>query len=485
MSWKQVLENKVQNKSGGTIMPLYYLAVDIGASSGRHILGSVENGKIVLEEVYRFENGMIKKDGHLCWDHEKLFEHIKNGIKKCGEIGKIPVSMGIDTWGVDYVLLDEHDRVLGNMTGYRDKRTDGMDKEVYKIIPERELYERTGIEKMMFNTIFQLMAEKKFSPEYMEQAKALLFVPDFFHFLLTGEKVNEYTEATTAQLVNAQKRDWDYELIEKLGFNSGMFQRMAMPGEKLGTLRPALVEEFGFDMDVVLPCSHDTGSAILAVPATDDDYAFISSGTWSLLGIERDMPDCSETSRINDFTNEGGYDSKICYLRNIMGLWMIQSVRHDLDDKYSFAEICSQAAEAADFPSRVDVTDNCFMAPDNMTEEIKDYCRRTGQQVPETLGETAACVYASLAECYDRTIKGIEASTGRTYSRIHIVGGGGNADYLNELTARATGKEVHVGPTEGTAIGNIAAQMICRGEFSGKEEARGMIHRSFDIKVYH
>lgn len=277
-------------------MPVYYLAVDIGASSGRHILGSIEDGKIVLEEVYRFQNGMIKKDGRLCWDHRKLFEHIKNGIKRCKEIGKIPISMGIDTWGVDYVLLDENDEVLGDMVGYRDRRTDGMDEEVYRIIPEKELYERTGIEKMMFNTIFQLMSEKKHSPGYLDRAKVLLFVPDYFHFLLTGVKVNEYTEATTSQLVDAHERNWDYELIEKLGFEKELFQRIAMPGEKLGKLRPHLVEEFGFDMDIVLPCTHDTGSAILAVPANDDDYAFISSGTWSLLGVERDTPDCTELS---------------------------------------------------------------------------------------------------------------------------------------------------------------------------------------------
>ena len=215
-------------------MSAYYLAVDIGASSGRHILGSVENGKIVLEEIYRFENGMTKKDGRLCWDYKGLFENIKNGIKKCKEIGKLPSSMGIDTWGVDYVLLDENDQVIGDMVGYRDSRTDGMDEEVYRRIPEMELYERTGIEKMMFNTIFQLMAVKKQQPEDMEKAKALLFVPDYFHFLLTGKKVNEYTEATTSQLVNAASQTWDMELIDRLGFNKEMFQRIAMPGESLG-----------------------------------------------------------------------------------------------------------------------------------------------------------------------------------------------------------------------------------------------------------
>lgn len=465
-------------------MSNYYLAVDIGASSGRHILGSIENGKIVLEEIYRFENGMINKEGQLCWDYEKLFADIKTGIKKCKEIGKIPVSMGIDTWGVDFVMLDENDEVIGNMVGYRDKRTNKMDEEIYKIVPEKEVYKRTGIAKMMFNTIFQLMAVRQNQPEDMAKAKALLFVPDFFHYLLTGVKANEYTEAATSQLVNAAKKDWDYELIEKLGFNKEMFQTLAMPGTSLGNIRPELAEEFGFDMEVILPCTHDTGSAILAVPANDDDFVYISSGTWSLLGVERDQADSSEMSEANNFTNEGGYDQKICYLKNIMGLWMIQSVRHNLDDKYSFAQICEEAEKEKSFPSRVDVLDDCFMAPDNMIEEVKAYCVRTNQLVPETLGALATVVYASLAECYDQAIKGIEASTGRTYSRIHIVGGGGNAGYLNELTAKTTGKEVHVGPTEATAIGNLVAQMIQKKEFESKEEARDVIHQSFDIKIY-
>ena len=465
-------------------MSNYYLAVDIGASSGRHILGSIENGKIVLEEIYRFENGMIKKEGQLCWDYEKLFADIKTGIKKCKEIGKIPVSMGIDTWGVDFVMLDENDKVIGNMVGYRDKRTNKMDEEIYKIVSEKEVYKRTGIAKMMFNTIFQLMAVKQNQPEDMEKANALLFVPDFFHYLLTGVKANEYTEATTSQLVNAAKKDWDYELIEKLGFNKDMFQTLAMPGTNLGKMRSELVKEFGFDMEVILPCTHDTGSAILAVPANDDDFVYISSGTWSLLGIERSKADSSELSEANNFTNEGGYDQKICYLKNIMGLWMIQSVRHNLEDKYSFAQICEEAEKEKSFPSRVDVLDDCFMAPDNMIEEVKAYCARTNQPVPETLGALATVVYASLAECYDQTIKGIEASTGRTYSRIHIVGGGGNAGYLNELTAKTTGKEVHVGPTEATAIGNLVAQMIKKEEFKSKVEARDVIHQSFDITIY-
>lgn len=464
----------------------YYLAVDIGASSGRHILGWMENGKMNLEEIYRFENGMIKKDGHLVWDHKALFGNIVEGLKKCKEIGKIPTSMGIDTWGVDFVLLDEKDQLLGDMVGYRDNRTQQMDEEVYNIISEDDLYLRTGIQKMMFNTIFQLMAVKKSQPEHMEKAKALLFVPDYFHFLLTGVKANEYTESSTSQLLNPTTRDWDYELIDMLGFNKEIFQTITMPGTCLGNLTKEIQEQVGFDCKVVLPCSHDTGSAVLAVPANDDDFAYISSGTWSLFGLERKEADCSLKSKAHSFTNEGGYDHTVRYLRNIMGLWMIQSVRHNLDDKYSFAEICAEAAKNQDFPSRVDVTsDEYFMAPDNMIEAVKQYCKDTNQPVPETLGEIATVVYASLAECYGKTVKGIEESTGRTYSRIHIVGGGANAGYLNELTAKTTGKEVHAGPTEATAIGNLTAQMLANEEFACKEEAREIIHQSFDIKVYH
>ncbi|MDD3220403.1 MAG: rhamnulokinase [Lachnospiraceae bacterium] len=466
-------------------MSTYYLAVDIGASSGRHILGCMVDGKMQLEEIYRFENGMKKKDGHLVWNHEVLFANIKAGMKKCKEMGKIPVSMGIDTWGVDFALLDENDCMLGDMVGYRDKRTNGMDVEVSKIIPEDKLYARTGIQKQMFNTIYQLMAVKTQTPEYMEKAKTLLYVPDYFHYLLTGVKVNEYTEASTGQLLNPETKEYDYELIEMLGYNKDMFQKIATPGTCLGDLKPEIQEEVGFNLKVVLPCTHDTGSAVLAVPANDDDFVYISSGTWSLLGIEREKADCSPISRENNFTNEGGYEYKIRYLRNIMGLWMIQSVRHNLDDKYSFAEICTEAEKCKDFPSRVDVNnDDYFMAPDNMIESVKQYCRDTNQQVPETLGEIATVVYASLADCYAESIKGIEKSTGRTYSRIQVVGGGSNAAYLNELTAKSTGKTVYAGPGEATAIGNITAQMLANKEFTSKSEARDVIHQSFDIKVF-
>ena len=465
-------------------MTKYYLAVDIGASSGRLILGHLENGKMELEEVHRFENGMVKKDGELCWEFDRLFQEIKNGLKKCKEIGKIPVSMGVDTWGVDFVLMDKDDKVLGNTVGYRDHRNEGMDEEVYKTISLEDLYARTGIQKAIFNTVYQLMAVKTKHPEYLEQAETMLHVPDYFHYLLTGKKTCEYTEATTGQLVNAETKDWDYELIDKLGYPRKMFQKLIMPGTSVGHFTEEVKAEVGFDVEVVAPATHDTGSAVLAVPANDDDFIYISSGTWSLMGIEREKADCSKKSCEMNFTNEGGYAGRFRYLKNIMGLWMIQSVRHEYDYKYGFAEICQMAEEAKDFPSRVDANDECFLSPESMIEEVKDYCRRTGQKVPETLGEIATVIYTSLAECYAKTAKELEEMTGRTFSRIHVVGGGSNAGYLNELTARATGKEVHAGPGEATAIGNITAQMLKAEEFKSIEEARTTIHESFGIKVY-
>ena len=465
-------------------MTKYYLAVDIGASSGRLILGHLENGKMELEEVHRFENGMVKKDGELCWEFDRLFQEIKNGLKKCKEIGKIPVSMGVDTWGVDFVLMDKDDKVLGNTVGYRDHRNEGMDEEVYKTISLEDLYARTGIQKAIFNTVYQLMAVKTKHPEYLEQAETMLHVPDYFHYLLTGKKTCEYTEATTGQLVNAETKDWDYELIDKLGYPRKMFQKLIMPGTSVGHFTEEVKAEVGFDVEVVAPATHDTGSAVLAVPANDDDFIYISSGTWSLMGIEREKADCSKKSCEMNFTNEGGYAGRLRYLKNIMGLWMIQSVRHEYDDKYGFSEICQMAEEAKDFPSRVDANDECFLSPESMIEEVKDYCRRTGQKVPETLGEIATVIYTSLAECYAKTAKELEEMTGRTFSRIHVVGGGSNAGYLNELTARATGKEVHAGPGEATAIGNITAQMLKAEEFKSIEEARTTIHESFGIKVY-
>ena len=464
-------------------MEKYYLAVDIGASSGRHMLASMKDGKMQLEEVYRFPNGMDNKNGTLCWDVDRLITEIKNGLKKCKEIGKIPVSMGIDTWGVDYVLLDKDDHILGDTVGYRDSRTEGMDEKVYEVIPQDDLYARTGIQKQIFNTVYQLMAVKQSHPEYLEQAETILMIPDYFNFLLTGVKMNEYTEATTGQLISPKTNDWDYELIDMLGYNSRMFRPVSMPGTVVGDFTEDVQKEVGFNCTVVLPATHDTGSAVLAVPTNDDDAVYISSGTWSLMGIERKEADCSMESMKANFTNEGGYDHRFRYLKNIMGLWMIQSVKKEFTEDLSFAEICEMASKET-IPSIVDCNDDCFLAPRSMIEAVQKFCRDTDQPVPETVGEISSVIYNSLAKCYGDTVEEIEAITGKKYSTIYVVGGGSNAGYLNELTAKYTGRKVSAGPSEATAIGNIIVQMLHDGVFASLPEARTCVKESFDVKMY-
>jgi rhamnulokinase len=465
-------------------MGKYYLAVDIGASSGRHILGHIENGKMEIEEIYRFENGMKNVNGKLLWDTKHLFDEIVNGMAKCKEIGKIPESMAIDTWAVDYVLLDENDNVLGDTYGYRDSRTNTMDNKVYEIIPLDKLYGRTGIQKQIFNTIYQLMAVKQQTPELLDKAKTFIMLPDYFQFLLTGNKKSEYTNASSTQLVNPETKQWDKELIKMLVYPTDMFLPLTMPGTLVGGLKNDIKARVGYDCKVVQCASHDTASAVMAMPVTSGEGLYISSGTWSLMGVESEKALCDIKSMKANFTNEGGYDYRFRYLKNIMGLWMIQSVRHELKDAYSFAQLCDMAEEAKDFPSRVDVNDDSFLAPKNMTEAIKSYCKAKGEKVPESIGELSTVIYQSLADCYGQTVKEIEENTGKDYESIHIIGGGANAAYLNQLTANATKKTVYAGPGEATAIGNLSAQMIAGGELAGLSGARKCIFDSFDVKTF-
>jgi rhamnulokinase len=462
----------------------YFLAIDIGASSGRHILGSVENGKINLEEIYRFENGISKIGNEYCWNIEQLFKDIKAGIKKCKEIGKIPKSIGIDTWAVDFVLLDENDKVLGNAVAYRDDRTEGMMEEAFKVIPQDMMYLYTGIQFQRFNTVYQLLSIKKNNPEMLNKAKTFLMVPDYLNFLLTGEKVNEYTNATSTQLVNSFDRTWDEKILDELGINKDIFQEIKLPKTSLGNLRKELVEEFGFDMEVILPATHDTGSAFISSVCNDSDSVYLSSGTWSLIGVENRFPICVPQAMEYNFTNEGGIDYRYRFLKNIMGLWVIQEVRRNLENKYSFAELVDLAREHSDFPSIVDVDDDRFLKPESMIEEMKLYCIETNQRVPQEVGEIAMCVFNSLAHCYKKAVANLEGVFEKEFKRINIFGGGCQNNLLNELVAKVTGKEVLAGPVEATAIGNIVAQLISKDVFKDLGEARQAIKESFDIKVF-
>ena len=475
----------------------YYLAIDIGASSGRHILAHVEDGRFVLEEIHRFDNRQIRRNGHDAWDLDNLWQGILDGLKACKTAGKIPATVGLDTWGVDFVLLDENDNLIGDAVAYRDHRTDRMIEEVEKMIPAEELYARAGIQFQNYNTIYQLAALEKEHPEQLAAAKRFLMVPEYLNFLLTGVKQHEYTIVSTTSLLNAVSQDWDDTILEKMGLPREIFGDIAMPGTALGGLRPEIRDEIGFDATVVLPAAHDTGSAFLAIPAKDDNAVYISSGTWSLLGVENEAPITSPVSFQENFTNEGGAFSRYRYLKNIMGLWMIQSIRRELNGvvyvqgkeqrtesakKWSFDDLVNEAKGAADFPSRIDVNKPRFLAPDSMSEEIKKECRDTKQPVPETVGELMQCVYASLADCYKNAIAGLSLITGKTYTSVNIVGGGCQDSYLNEMTSRATGLTVYAGPVEGTAIGNLIIQMIKAGEFADLQSARDAVRTSFDIK---
>lgn len=459
-----------------------YLAIDIGASSGRHILGWMDKGKMRIEEIYRFENKLVKQNGHLCWDLDHLFHEVVAGLRKCKELNRVPASVGIDTWGVDFVLLDRNGNVIGNTVAYRDGRTKGMDEEVYKVIPEAKLYSRNGIQKQLFNSIYQLMAIKQETPQVLEKAERFLMIPEYLNYRLTGVAMNEYTNATTSQLVNAQTQDWDYELLEMLGLPTKIFGKLNMPKTLVGPLSGEMAERVGFQTNVVLPATHDTGSAVMAVPTNSDDSIYLSSGTWSLMGIERLIPDCTETSRQHNFTNEGGYHHRYRYLKNIMGMWMMQNLRREFKHKYTFEELYELAHIGRYFTSTVNVNDEIFLAPESMIRAVQAYCEKTGQEKPETECELLYCIYKSLANCYAETVSEIQEVTGRVFDTIHVVGGGCQDKFLNHLLVETTGKEVYAGPVEATAIGNLMAQMLRDKVFKDLPAARQVVAKSFDVK---
>jgi len=447
----------------------YYLAIDIGASSGRHILGNLQNGRLCLEEVYRFNNGYAEQDGRLIWDIESLFGEIVQGLRRCGERGKQPVRMGIDTWGVDYVLLDSNNRELWPAYSYRDKRGADAQPAVESIIPYPELYAATGIPRQPFNTIYQLWHDKQAGR--LDRAARILLLPDYFHWRLTGEMRNEYTNASTTGLLNAETGDWDWGIIDALGYPRRLFGKLHRPGETVGSLRQDLQAQLGFGCLVTLPGTHDTASAVAACPC-ESDALYISSGTWSLMGTELDSPQISDDARAKNFTNEGGANGKIRFLRNIMGLWMLQQIKRE-QQIGSYAEVIA-LARGSSYEGMLDVQTQAFNTPPSMTEAVRAALNAPDLPLPDVI----SAVYHGLARCYAQTASEIEAITGKAYPRIHIIGGGSQDSYLNELTARYSGKEVLAGPIEATAIGNLLAQLVADGAVASMEEGRALVREN-------
>ncbi len=464
------------------------LAIDLGASSGRGIVGTFDGARLTLNENHRFSNDPVIINGRMHWDILRIFHEIKQSITKTVLNGDNVSSIGIDTWGVDYALLDGQGRMLSNPVHYRDTRTADVVSYINRFFSPAELYATTGIQCMSFNTIFQLACEERDDPKIWERAERMLNIPDLLNYFLTGNMANEYTILSTGALLDAAKRDYAKELIARAGIPQRLFGEIVQPGHRVGKLLPQVLEETGeTNADVVTVASHDTASAVIAVPTTERDFLFISSGTWSLMGTELHAPRMDADAAKYDFTNEGGACGTIRFLKNIMGLWLIQESRRQWrreGKEYSFAELEALARECKPLQSLVDPDDPAFGVPGNLPERICEFCRRTGQHVPESVGEVVRCIYESLALKYRYTAESIKAITGLDFKVLYVVGGGTKDPFLSQMTADATGMPVSAGPEEATAIGNLMMQLIAAGDAKDLTDARAIVSASFDRKYY-
>ena len=463
------------------------LAFDFGASSGRAIVGEYDGEKIILTEVHRFSNDPVSFGGTLYWDVLRLLHEIKQGIIKAKEAGGFD-SIGIDTWGVDFGLLDKDGHLLENPVHYRDDRTSGILEEAFKSIPRERLYEITGIQFMELNSLFQLLAIKLKRPELLERADKLLFMPDLLGYMLTGEKTTEYSIATTSQIVDLETKDWSEEILEKLGLPKEIFCPIVPSGTVSGMLNKDLCEELSADpVPLISVCGHDTQSALTAVPSTEKDFAFISSGTWSLFGTELDEPIVNEKAVRMNVTNEGGYGNTVGFLKNITGLWLIQESRRYWNrrgNSYSYADLEALALKEEPFKCFINPDSPEFGAPGNIPERIKEYCENTGQYVPQSVGEIVRCIYESLAMKYRLTFENLMDCTEKNYEKIHVIGGGVKDTLLCQMTADSCDREVLAGPIEATVLGNIAVQLLALGEIENISQARRIVARSEKVTSY-
>jgi len=466
-----------------------YLGVDLGAESGRVIAGLWDGKRMKLEEMHRFPNGGVAIADSLRWNTLGLWNEIQTGLTAAAKkFGKSVVSVGVDTWGVDYALLSKSGEMLGLPFHYRDGRTRGMFQRAFAKVPREEVFAATGLQFMEMNTLYQLLAHQKNNPELLAAAETLLMMPDFLHYCLSGARVSEFTIATTSQCVNPRQRAWANDLLQKLGLPTKIFPEIVPPGTRIGQLRASLAERTGLGpIAVVVPAAHDTGSAVAAVPTTNTgkaNWAYLSSGTWSLLGVE--LQDALLSPRVLELniTNEGGVDGTYRLLKNIMGLWLVQQCRRSFIEKgkdISYEQLAQRASEAPAFRSLVDPNDDRFLNPPDMPKAIQDFCRETGQPVPETEGQFARCVFESLALTYASTLEGLEALTGTKIDAVHVVGGGSRNTLLNQFAANACGRPVIAGPVEATVFGNLLVQARSHGEIKTLADIRAAVRASSDV----
>lgn len=463
------------------------LAFDFGASSGRAILGIFDGKKIELKEVHRFGNDPVSINGTVYWDIQRLFFEIKQGMIKAKEAGGFQ-SIGIDTWGVDFGLIRKDGTLVENPVHYRDKRNDGMVNKSEKYMNRERLYDITGIQFMDFNTLFQLLSLKENRPYILEEADKLLFTPDLLAYMLTGEKHAEYSIATTSQMVDLKTKDWSEEILSAFSLDRNLLPDIVKTGTVIGTLSDDICEELGLNKaDVIAVAGHDTQSAISATPTSDDDFAFISCGTWSLFGTEVKEPIINEASKKLNVTNEGGYDYSTAFLKNICGLWLIQESRRQWireGNEYSYADLEEKALASEPFKCFIDPDAPEFAPMGNLPQRVKDYCKKTGQHVPETVGEIMRCIYESLALKYRLTLEGIEECTGKKYNKLHVMGGGTKDKLLLKMTADSCNIPVYGGPIEATALGNVAIQLMSAGDIKDIKEARKIIADGENLKLY-
>lgn len=463
------------------------LAFDFGASSGRAIIGCFDGDKITLEEVHRFSNDPVSVGGTVYWDVLRLFYEIKQGIVKAKIAGGFD-SIGIDTWGVDFGLIDSEGKLMENPVHYRDTRTAGLVDESFKTMPKEKLYGITGIQFMELNTLFQLISLKKYRPWMLERADKMLFMPDLLAYMLTGKMCAEYSIASTSQLIDLETKSWSEEILDAFGIKKSLFAPLVKSGTVLGELSKEICEECGVDpVPVISVCGHDTQSAITSVPCEDGNFAFLSSGTWSLFGTELEKPIVNETSMNINITNEGGYDDSTGFLKNIIGLWLIQESRRQWKregEEYSYADLEKLALAAEPFKCFIDPDAPEFVPHGNIPERVREFCRRTGQYVPQTVGEIMRCIYESLAMKYRLTFEKLRECTKRDYPVIHVIGGGTKDGLLCQMTANSCDRTVKAGPIEATVMGNVAVQLMSDGSVEDIGQARKIVADSSELKTF-